>query len=50
MSYADALRDANPWHPMSAPVDVKHLLKLAEELGEASAAVIQFRRIEESGQ
>jgi NTP pyrophosphatase (non-canonical NTP hydrolase) len=27
------------WHPMSDPVDLKHLGKLAEELGELSAAV-----------
>lgn len=29
----------NPWHPMSKPIDLKHLGKLAEELGEASSAV-----------
>lgn len=29
----------NPWHPMSNPVDVKHLGKLLEELGELTAAV-----------
>lgn len=28
-----------PWHPISNPVDLKHLGKLAEELGELSAAV-----------
>jgi len=28
-----------PWIPMSNPVDVKHLLKLAEELGECSQVV-----------
>lgn len=28
-----------PWHPMSNPVDLKHLGKLAEELGELQAAV-----------
>jgi NTP pyrophosphatase (non-canonical NTP hydrolase) len=27
------------WHPMADPVDIKHLGKLAEELGELSAAV-----------
>lgn len=39
MADADALRDANPWHPMSEPVAVKHLGKLAEELSELGAAV-----------
>lgn len=29
----------NQWHPMSRPIDLKHLGKLAEELGEASSAV-----------
>lgn len=29
----------NPWTPMRRPIDIKHLGKLAEELGEASAAV-----------
>lgn len=29
----------NPWHPMTDSVDLKHLGKLAEELGECSAAV-----------
>lgn len=29
----------NPWRPMSKPIDLKHLGKLAEELGEASSAV-----------
>jgi len=29
----------NPWHPMSDPVDLKHLGKLLEELGELTAAV-----------
>lgn len=29
----------NPWHPMSVPIDVKHLGKLAEECGELSAAI-----------
>jgi hypothetical protein len=31
--------DPSPWHPMSDPVDLKHLGKLGEELGEGSAAV-----------
>lgn len=29
----------NPWHPMSRPIDLKHLGKLAEELNEAGSAV-----------
>lgn len=29
----------NPWHPMTNSVDLKHLGKLGEELGEAQAAV-----------
>lgn len=29
----------NPWHPMTDPVDLKHLGKLAEELNECGAAV-----------
>lgn len=29
----------NPWHPIQDPVDLKHLGKLGEELGECSAAV-----------
>lgn len=28
----------NPWHPMADPVDLKHLGKLLEELGECTAA------------
>lgn len=39
MSDADDLRDANPWQPMTSPIDLKHLGKLAEELGECSSAV-----------
>lgn len=31
--------DYNPWHPMSKPIDLKHLGKLAEECGELSAAI-----------
>lgn len=30
--------NANPWHPMDNPIDVKHLGKLCEELGEAQSA------------
>lgn len=29
----------NPWHPVSDPVDLKHLGKLAEEAGELNQAV-----------
>lgn len=29
----------NPWHPMTDPVDLKHLGKLSEEMGEATAAI-----------
>ena len=29
----------NPWMPMSDPLDIKHMGKLGEELGEASSAV-----------
>lgn len=36
---ANDLRDASPWHPMSDPVDLKHLGKLLEELGEGVSAV-----------
>lgn len=35
---ASKLKDASPWHPMSDPVDLKHLGKLLEELGEAVSA------------
>lgn len=38
MANADDLRDANPWHPMTNPVDLKTLGKLNEELGECVAA------------
>lgn len=33
------LKDPSPWHPIKNSVDLKHLGKLAEELGEAGAAV-----------
>lgn len=29
----------NPWHPITEPIALKHLGKLAEELGECNAAV-----------
>lgn len=38
MANADDLRDANPWHPMKDPVDLKTLGKFNEELGECIAA------------
>lgn len=28
----------NPWHPMTDPVDIKHIGKLLEELGEGVSA------------
>jgi NTP pyrophosphatase (non-canonical NTP hydrolase) len=31
--------EMNPWHPITSAIDLKHLGKLGEELGEASAAV-----------
>jgi NTP pyrophosphatase (non-canonical NTP hydrolase) len=34
-----AWKAASPWHPMTDAVDLKHLGKLSEELGEAIAAV-----------
>lgn len=39
MSNADDLREANPWHPIRDAVDLKHLGKLGEELGECASAV-----------
>lgn len=33
------LERLNPWHPITDTVDLKHLGKLGEELGECSAAV-----------
>ncbi len=36
---ADSWRDPNPWHPMTSPIDLKHLGKLGEELNEAGSAV-----------
>jgi hypothetical protein len=38
MSSADHLRDANPWHPITDTIDLKHLGKLGEELNELAAA------------
>lgn len=39
MSNADHLRDANPWHPITDSVDLKHLGKLGEECGELGSAI-----------
>lgn len=39
MADADALRDANPWHPIDDNVDLKHLGKFGEELNECGSAV-----------
>ncbi len=36
---SDGTSAPNPWRPISDPLALKHLGKLAEELGEASAAV-----------
>ncbi|WP_439392375.1 hypothetical protein ACRQ5Q_22530 [Bradyrhizobium sp. PMVTL-01] len=38
-SNADHPRDPNPWQPITDAVDLKHLGKLAEELGECTSAV-----------
>lgn len=38
MADADQLRDANPWQPITDPVDIAHLGKLGEEAGELAAA------------
>src|ERR1017187_428395 len=38
MKNSDAIRDVNPWTPMSNPIDIKHLGKLGEELNECGAA------------
>lgn len=39
MSEIKPMAELNPWHPISDPVDLKILGKLAEELGECTAAV-----------
>jgi NTP pyrophosphatase (non-canonical NTP hydrolase) len=39
MSDADQLRDANPWHPITDLVDLKHLGKLGEECNELGSAI-----------
>lgn len=46
---ADKLRDANPWHPMNDPIDIKHIGKFIEELGEcvSAAARVLIQGIEE---
>ena len=40
----------NPWRPMARPIDLKHIGKLQEELGEAGAACARcvIQGIEES--
>lgn len=38
MADADHLRGPNPWHPMTDPVDLKHLGKFIEECNEAGSA------------
>jgi NTP pyrophosphatase (non-canonical NTP hydrolase) len=39
MADADHLREPNPWHPITVPIDLKHLGKLSEEAGELCAAI-----------
>ena len=39
VSHATPLPDPNPWHPITDPVDLKHLGKLAEETNELGSAV-----------
>lgn len=39
MDDENKLVDASPWHPIQDAVDLKHLGKLGEELGEAQAAI-----------
>lgn len=39
MVNADNLRDANPWHPMNNPIDLKTIGKAIEELGECASAL-----------
>lgn len=34
-----ASKSVNPWWPMTAPIDLKHLGKLGEEAGELASAV-----------
>lgn len=34
----DGLKEPNPWHPITNPVYLKHLGKLAEEAGELCSA------------
>lgn len=36
---ASKMKDASPWHPMDDPVDIKHIGKALEELGEAVSAL-----------
>lgn len=35
----ERFKDHSPWHPMTDSVDLKHLGKLMEELGECQAAI-----------
>lgn len=39
MADAHKIGDINPWVPMSRPIDLKHLGKLAEEVNELGSAV-----------
>lgn len=38
MNTDEAMNDPSPWIPMTRPIDVKHLSKLLEELGECGSA------------
>lgn len=35
----NSLKDPSPWQPITKPIDLKHLGKFGEELGECIAAV-----------
>lgn len=39
MTEKQFVENPNPWHPMTDAVDLKHLGKLTEELGECTSAV-----------
>ena len=50
MATSDIKPFVSPWHPMTDPVDLKHIGKLMEELGEATSAAArcQIQGIDES--
>lgn len=35
----------NPWHPMTRPIDIKHLGKLAEEIGESVEVLAEAMKV-----